>query len=71
MPVAPGGMIRSTVLPGFQWRVDDLDRQPPLETLVSDPVYRDYVRLPYQQERQRAERLAAENDAEILRSSKT
>lgn len=80
MPVAPGGMIRSTVLPGFQWRVADLDRQPPLETLVSDPVYRDYVRLQYQQERQRAERLAAqlralgidpENDAEILRSSKT
>jgi hypothetical protein len=56
MPVAPGGMIRSAVLPGFQWRLDDLDRQPPLETLMTDPVYQGYVWLEYQRERQRAER---------------
>jgi len=45
LPVAPGGIIRSTVLPGFQWRVNDLDRQPSLDAT--------------EQERQRAERLAA------------
>ena len=55
MPVAPGGIIQSTVLPGLQWRLDDLDRQPLLPTLTTDPVYQSYVRLEYQQERQRAE----------------
>ena len=55
MPVAPGGIIQSTVLPGLQWRLDDLDRQPLLPTLMTDPVYQGYVRLEYQQERQRAE----------------
>ncbi|HRX69988.1 MAG: Uma2 family endonuclease [Candidatus Competibacteraceae bacterium] len=70
LPVAPGGIIRSTVLPGFQWRVNDLDRQPSLETLVDDPVYQGYVRLPYQQERQRAEqeRQRAERLAARLRA---
>ncbi|HOW75494.1 MAG TPA: Uma2 family endonuclease [Candidatus Competibacteraceae bacterium] len=74
MPVAPGGIIQSTVLPGFQWRLDDLDRQPALDTLIDDPVYQQYVLLNLQQaqqrveqaeqciqqERQRAERLAAQ-----------
>jgi hypothetical protein len=55
LPLAPGGIVRSEVLPGFQWRLSDLDRQPPWETLVTDPVYQGYVRLEYQQERQRAE----------------
>jgi Uma2 family endonuclease len=58
LPIAPGGIVRSEVLPGFQWRLSDLDRQPSWETLVNDPVYQGYVRLEYQQERQRAERLA-------------
>ena len=46
----------------FQWRLADLERQPPLERLIGDPVYRGYVWLKYQQqqalteqERQRAE----------------
>jgi hypothetical protein len=101
MPIMPGGIVCSTVLPGFQWRLADLDRQPLLKTLTTDLVYQGYVRLEYQQqqaqvmqERQRTEqaelriqqaqgqveRLTAqlralgidpENDAEILRSSKT
>lgn len=36
-----------------------MDRQPPMNALVTDPVYQGYVRLEYQRERQRAERLAA------------
>ncbi len=68
MPVAPpGGIIQSTVLPGLQWRLDDLDRQPALDALIDDPVYQQYVLLNLQQaqhraeqERQRAERLAAQ-----------
>jgi hypothetical protein len=56
MPMAPGGIVRSEVLPGFQWRLSDMDRQPLLKTLTTDPVYQGYVRLEYQQEQQRAER---------------
>lgn len=56
------GILRSQILPGFQFRRADLNRQPPLEELALDPVYQGYVLLRYQaatkqaeQERQRAE----------------
>jgi hypothetical protein len=57
-----GGVVRSGVLPGFQFRVSDLYRQPSFEELVEDGVYQEYV-LPFhqrvkqraEQERQRAE----------------
>jgi hypothetical protein len=56
------GVIRSQVLPGFQFRRRDLKRLPSLEELALDPVYQGYVLLKYQaaaqaaaQERQRAE----------------
>jgi Uma2 family endonuclease len=54
LPVGPGGLVRSEVLPGFQWRLGDLERQPSLEALIDDPVYQGYVLLNLQQERQRA-----------------
>ncbi len=60
------GVIRSQILPGFQFRRRDLKRLPTLEELALDPVYQGYVLLQYQsvaqeaaQERQRAERFAA------------
>lgn len=59
LPLAPGRILRSEVLPGFGWRLDDLDRRPPLETLIADPVYQDFVLLPYQRERQRADQYQA------------
>jgi DNA anti-recombination protein RmuC len=56
------GVIRSQILPGFQFRRRDLKRLPSLEELALDPVYQGYVLLRYQaaaqkaeQERQRAE----------------
>lgn len=56
------GILRSQILPGFQFRSSDLKRQPTLEELALDPVYQGYVLLRYQaaakqadQERQRAE----------------
>lgn len=70
MPVAPGGMIRSEVLPGFQWRWEDLDRQPALETLVTDPVYRGYVWREYQRERQRAEQERQRAEQERQRTTR-
>jgi hypothetical protein len=68
LPVAPDGIVRSEVLPGFRWRLDDLDRQPPLETLTADPVYQDYVWLHYQQERARAEQERARAEQERARA---
>lgn len=65
IPVA-GDIIQSTVLPGFQFRISDLHRQPTLIELAEDAVYRHFVLPQYQaakaraeQERMRAERLAA------------
>ena len=55
LPVGPEGIIRSVVLPGFQWRLRDLDRQPRFETLIDDAVYAGFVLPQLQQERQRAE----------------
>lgn len=59
------GVIRSQVLPGFQFRFSDLRRQPTLEEMALDEVYQGYVLLRYQaaaasaeRQRQRAERYA-------------
>jgi hypothetical protein len=71
MPVGPGGVAQSGVLPGFQWRLRDLEQRPLLETLIDDPVYAGYVRQSLQQERQAKEqerqaRQAAEQQNERL-----
>lgn len=65
MPVGSGDVAQSGVLPGFQWRLRDLERRPPLQALIDDPVYAGYVLRSLQQERQAKEqerqaRLAAE-----------
>lgn len=63
------GVVQSKVLPGFQFRVEDLYRQPSLVELAIDPVYQGFVLLEYQAERmakqqetQRAERERAEKE---------
>ena len=50
------GILRSQILPGFQFRCSDLNRQPTLEELALDPVYQGYVLLRYQAATKRAER---------------
>ncbi len=55
LPEGPDGIVRSAVLPGFQWRLRDLDRQPRFETLIDDAVYAGFVLPQLKQERQRAE----------------
>lgn len=40
------GIIRSLILPGFQFRISDLYRLPTLEMLALDPVYQAYI-LPH------------------------
>ncbi len=61
---ATDGIIRSGVLPGFQFRIADLTRRPAMMNLVGDPVYRNFMRLDYQAEKARAEqeRLRAEQE---------
>lgn len=56
------GIVRSEVLPGFQFRWSDLYRRPPLNELVEDPIYSQFVIPNYQllksyaaEERQRAD----------------
>lgn len=49
------GVIRSKVLPGFQFRYSDLMRQPTLEEMALDEVYRGFVLLHYQAAEARAE----------------
>ena len=57
IPIRPvGGIIRSRVLPGFQFRLADLYRLPEPPELVADPIYRDFVSPFLRVERERAER---------------
>ncbi len=63
LPADAEGVIRSSVLPGFQFRVADLYLMPPQETMAEDPVYRHFVLLKLQAEMQRAE--VAEERAEV------
>lgn len=58
-PILPDqeGVMASKALPGLRWRWSDLTRQPALEALLADPVYRDYVLPEFSQAR--ADRAAA------------
>ncbi|MCP4353423.1 MAG: hypothetical protein GY795_48865, partial [Desulfobacterales bacterium] len=59
---AKGGIIRSGILPGFQFRISDLYTRPSLEELAGDKVYHDYVFPSHKEVKQRAEK--AEHRAE-------
>jgi Uma2 family endonuclease len=61
-----GGVIRSRVLPGFQFRLTDLYHLPEPPEMVDDPVYQDFVSPFLREERIRAEQ--AESRAEQAES---
>ncbi|MDM8531227.1 Uma2 family endonuclease [Anaerolineales bacterium HSG25] len=63
MPV-DDGVIRSTVLPGFQFRIADLYRRPELKQRVDDEIYTHFVMRDYQEERAKKERERAEKEQE-------
>lgn len=65
-----GRLIRSEVLPGFQFRIDDLYRRPSLEEMAQDPVYCGFVLPFYQESRQRADAEKARADAEAARAER-
>jgi hypothetical protein len=54
----PDGIFRSEVLPGFQFRLQDLYEHPDFRERLDDHVYNSFILLDYQAEHQRAERLA-------------
>ncbi len=64
---AKGGIIRSGILPGFQFRISDLYTRPPLEKLAEDKVYHDYVFPSHKEVKQRAEKAeqCAEQETEL------
>jgi Uma2 family endonuclease len=52
-----GDVIRSQVLPGFQFRISDLKhRRPSLEEMAEDEVYQEFVMPYYRKERERADK---------------
>ncbi len=59
------GVIHSNVLPGFQFRLDDLYSQPPFRERIHDSVYQSFLLRDYQAEVRRAD--AAEQRAEVER----
>ena len=62
------GVIRSEVLPGFQFRRKDLLREPLLVELARDDVYADYVVPELQVAETRVEKAEARADIEARRA---
>ncbi|KPA10297.1 protein containing DUF820 [Candidatus Magnetomorum sp. HK-1] len=42
------GVIRSAILPGFQFRIDDIYLLPDLDELINDEVYKSYILVDFQ-----------------------
>jgi len=59
-PIKPlkGGLIKSTVLPGFQFRREDLFTRPSPDEIIDDPIYQGFVLPGYREAKQKAKRLA-------------
>lgn len=66
-----GGVIASRVLAGFQFRIEDLYRQPSWQDLVEDVVYQGFVLPEYLAERERAgqERQRADQAVETAKTT--
>jgi hypothetical protein len=63
-----GGVIRSRVLPGFQFRLTDLYRLPEPPQLLDDPVYQAFVSPFLRAERSRAEEAEIRAEQESKRA---
>ena len=57
VPIKPfqGDIIKSTVLPGFQFRTQDLYQRPSPEEMIDDSVYQGFVLPGYSEAKQQAE----------------
>ncbi len=70
IPPESGDIIRSGVLPGFQFRISDLYQQPSLTDMTEDELYRSFVLPFYQAEKQRAESLEKKLSIEKQRADR-
>jgi len=63
VPIKPlkGGIIQSTVLPGFQFRIEDLLELPSPDEMIEDPVYQSFVLPGYRKAKQQAEKIASQH----------
>lgn len=61
-------IVRSEVLAGFQFRLSDLIRQPTLEEMATDDVYKAFILPAYQAALQQAEEADARAEEERLRA---
>lgn len=69
VPIAPiDGVVRSHVLPGFQFRLADLYRLPEPPHLVADDVYNHFISPHLRAERERAELAIARAEQEQARA---
>ena len=68
VPIKPGadGLIQSSVLPGFQFRLDDLYHRPSLEKMASDPVYKKFVFPAYNKALQQVKQERQEKELALL-----
>ena len=58
IPIKPvkGEIIKSKVLPGFQFRIEDLFTKPSPDEMIEDKVYNDFVLPEYRQAKQQAKK---------------
>jgi len=65
IPIEPvDNVIRSSVLPGFQFRLDDLYRRPSLKKMACDPVYETFAFPAYKKALQEVEQERREKERE-------
>lgn len=67
LPVAEG-IVRSRVLPGFQFRIEDLLRRPGVEKMMRDAVYQEFVLPAWRTAEQRAAAETRRAEAEARRA---
>ena len=63
-----GDLIQSQLFPGFQFRIRDLYKRPEMKAMCNDPIYKDFVFPPYQQQKQRADLEKHRADSETQRA---
>lgn len=68
IPELADGIVESSVLRGFRFRVADLYQQPSLQAMADDPVYQAFMLPFYQAEKQRAAQLTAQLAEERARA---
>ena len=62
------GILKSRILPGFQFRIADLVNRPSLEEMSKDKIYKNFILPFYQAEKQKAEQAREKAEQERQRA---